>query len=330
MKKEYIILILVIVGLGAYLTLRSTDRTHYELPDLPQLESAKIDRMLITTADSTIELVKKDADWFLEPQDYKADGIKVANMVNAAAGLKITALVSEAASYQRYDLNDEAKINVQIFEGAKKQREFDLGKSAPTYQHTFARLADNPNVYHAQGTLKNTFDQSVEDLRDKTVLSVDRDAVTTIHLQKGEEILTAVKAEIPAKTESPGEEKETAADSKTPPPPEVQWQDDQGRTVDKASVERILTGTAKLQCEAYMDDAAKEKLQTPVWTLTLTTASGDTTLSVFAPEEKDAYQIPARSSASQYGFLLPKSKVESLEKDLNKLLGIEVKEEGAK
>lgn len=328
MKKEYIILILVIVALGAYLALRSTDRTHYELPDLPQLESAKIDRVLITTTDSTIELVKKDADWFLEPQGYKADGIKVTNMVNAAAGLKITALVSEAASYQRYDLNDEAKINVQIFEGGKKQREFDLGKSAPTYQHTFARLADNPNIYHAQGTLKNTFDQSVEDLRDKTVLSIDKDAVTTIHLQKGEKTLTAVKAEIAAETESQSEEKE-AADSKTTPPapPEVQWQNDRGQEVDKAIVERMLTGTAKLQCEAYMDDAAKEKLQAPVWALTLTTASGDTTLSVFAPAEKDAYQIPARSSASPYGFLLSKSKAETLEKDMNRLLGIETKAE---
>jgi hypothetical protein len=328
MKKEYIILILVIVGLGAYLSLRSTDRTHYELPALPQLESAKIDRMLIATGGNTIELVKKDANWFLEPQGYQADGIKVSNMVNAAADLKITALVSEAASYQRYDLNDEAKINVQIFQGSQKEREFDLGKSAPTYQHTFARLADNPNVYYAQGTLKNTFDQTVEDLRDKTVLSVDRDAVTAISLKKGDRTLTAAKTEIPAKTETESQsaEKETG-DSKTtpPPPPEVQWQDNQGQAVDKAIVERMLTTMAKLQCEAYLDDAAKEKLQDPAWTLTLTTASGDTTLSVFAPAEKDAYQIPARSSASPYAFQLSKSKVETLEKDLNKLLGIETK-----
>jgi hypothetical protein len=330
MKKEYIILILVIVGLGAYLSLRSTDRTHYELPALARLESAKIDRMLITTGDSTIELVKKDADWFLEPQGYRADSIKVTNMVNAAAGLKITALVSEAASYQRYDLNDEAKINVRIFQGGQKQREFDLGKSAPTYQHTFARLADNPNVYHAQGTLKNTFDQSIDDLRDKTVLSVDRDAVTTISLHKGDRTLTAAKKEIPANTEAQNEEKESA-DSKTtpPPPPEVQWQDDQGQTVDKTIVERMLTTMAKLQCEAYLDDAAKEKLQDPVWTLTLTTASGNTILSVYAPSEKDAYQIPASSSASQYAFQLSKSKVETMEKDLNKLLGIEAKPEAA-
>jgi Domain of unknown function (DUF4340) len=323
MKKEYVILILVIAGLVTYLSFRSTNQTHYQLPRLAQLESAKIDRMLVKTADGSIELVKKDAHWFLEPQGYPADGTKVQNMVNAATGLKISTLVSESGSYQHYDLNDDAKINVQIFEGAKKQREFDLGRVAPTYQHTFTKLADDPNIYYAQGTLKNTFDQSVADLRDKTVLSFDKDAVSTITLKKGERTLVATKKEITPKAAQENDQKTKGTESKkTPEPPKTQWQDAQGQVVDQTAVEGLLSTTARLQCEAYMDDAAKKNLKDPVWTLTLKTDSDSYTLSIFAAAEKDTHQVPALSSTSQYGFQLSKSQVDGMDTHIDTLLGI--------
>ncbi|MBW2337030.1 MAG: hypothetical protein JRF47_09785, partial [Deltaproteobacteria bacterium] len=47
-KKEYIILALVIIALSAYLVMRSSDRTQYQLPDILQAAAKEISRLQIT------------------------------------------------------------------------------------------------------------------------------------------------------------------------------------------------------------------------------------------------------------------------------------------
>ena len=85
LKKEYLILIGVIVALSAYLSMRSKDQTHFELPALNQVENSAINRIVLTTSKNSIELNKKDDKWYLGSQAYLANSIKVNNMVKAAA-----------------------------------------------------------------------------------------------------------------------------------------------------------------------------------------------------------------------------------------------------
>ena len=40
-KKEYIILAVVIIALSVYLVMRTSDRTQYELPDIPPVVSQR-------------------------------------------------------------------------------------------------------------------------------------------------------------------------------------------------------------------------------------------------------------------------------------------------
>lgn len=326
MRKEYIIPVLMIIALAAYLALRSTDQTHYELPKLAALENAKIDRLKLTSGESDpIELVKKDEQWFIEPRGYLADSTKVKKMVQAAAGLAITELVSESANYQRYDLGDDKKINVQVFEEGNKIREFDLGRVAPTFQHTFARLADNPNIYYAKSAMKTTFDQTVKTLRDKSVLSFEVDAVNGLDIRKGDVSLTIAKKEIPAEVDEKKEKETTEEDSATPPPePEIQWQDAQNQPVDPNSVNRLLGTLSNLKCESYLEDDAKDTLKDPAWTVTVKTDSDSYTLAVFpGPDQEENDRVAATSSANQYAFEFPNHRVEDMGKQVNKLLGIE-------
>jgi hypothetical protein len=44
-KKEYVILILIIAALSAYLFMRSFDRTLYRLPAIPSLDPGKISKI---------------------------------------------------------------------------------------------------------------------------------------------------------------------------------------------------------------------------------------------------------------------------------------------
>ena len=318
MKKEYIILAIVIVALGLYLALRNVDRTSFQLPTPDKLKSASIDRVIVTKEGRTVELKKKDDKWFIQPKNYPASPSTVQNMLKAGTELTITALASESGTYDRYDLSDDKKINVQLFEDGKKKRDFDIGREAGTYQHTFVKLEGDKRVYHARGSLDRTFDRSIEDLRDKTVLTFDEPSITEIAVQKGDKQIAIARKESAGETASAEKD-----DTQSPVPAKKEWVDEAGSgPVDQTAVERLLGSFSRLQCESFLDDKTKADFTQPVWTLTF--KNGEKTFSFFLYAAGDGEQdnLPAVSSTSDYVFTLSKSRAQSFEKHVDKLLGI--------
>jgi hypothetical protein len=333
-KKEYLILLFIIVALSAYLALRSKNQTHFELPQPAQADSQKINRLLIAKGDRTVELNKKDDQWSIAPKGYPADNIKVRNMVKAAVDLTPTDLISESGNYERYDLTEAKKINVRAFADKLVVRNFDIGREAPTYQHTFARLGDDPKVYQVRGRLNDTFDQTIDQLRDRTVVSFEKNDISTLVIEKGTQSLALTLVQPPAQSEtSTAEEQkknETAQEKSTPAKPEPQWQDPQGKAADQAAVNHLLGDFSKFSCARFMADNAAETLKDPTWKLTFKGAKGANTFSVYHPEKEADTELPALSSQSPYAFVIAKSKAENIEKQLDKLLNPAAKgEEGA-
>jgi hypothetical protein len=337
LKKEYILLTLVVVALVLYLSLRSANHDEEDLPQPAKIETAKINRLVVTDKENPpLELVKKDEKWFIEPQGYAADGIKVKNMVNAVAELALTALVSESKNYDRYELTPKTRLNVQAFgDGGTRLRTFDIGKSAPTQQHTFTLLDGDPRIYHARGQLRTTFDQNVEALRDKTVFDVDTESIVSLTIQKNGKRLAAAKVtppkEAPPASPTPGPEASKEATATPTPaatpvePPAAKWQAEDGQALDKTDVERILGALARLQCDSYLDEPAKAKQTqgTALATLTFKNDQAEYSLSVFPKENETADKVPALASTTPYGFVLNEYRLKEIEKTIDKLLGIE-------
>ena len=113
MKKEYIILVIIIIALVLYLALRKSDRTYYELPEFTEIASERISRIELKSPDSGLELTKKDDRWVVGTKEYPVDDTKVADVLSLLQDLRVTELVSESASYVRYDISDDKKINVK-------------------------------------------------------------------------------------------------------------------------------------------------------------------------------------------------------------------------
>jgi len=339
LRKEYVLLALVVVALVLYLSLRSLNHDEEDLPRPVKIEIAKINRLVVTDKENPpVELVKKDEKWFIEPQGYAADSVKSKNMVNAVAELELTALVSESKNYDRYELTPKTRIKIQAFgDGATPLRAFDIGKSAPTLQHTFVMLDGDPKIYHARGQLRTTFAQDLEALRDKTIFDLEKESITALTIQKEGKRLSTTKV-TPPKPEaqatpepSPEATKEAAATATPTPtvppaePPAPQWQDADGKELDKADIERILGALARLQCDGYLDDAAKAK-QTQgqtLATLTIKNDKGEYTLSVFPKADEKADKVPALASTTPYGFMLNEYRLKEIEKTIDKLLGLE-------
>lgn len=325
LKKEYIILIVVIIALVLYLTLRSANDNNGELPQPEKLESAKIDRLVMVKGSDKIELDKKDDQWIIESSGYRADNEKVKKMVTALADLTLTALVSESGNYTRYGLNADDKCLVKAYIDGKTVRQINIGKAAPTHQHTFVLLEGDPKVYHARGQIEKTFDFSDDALRDKTIFDVDKDSIASITFSKGGQELTLTKKEVVKEApQPPAEDKaETSAEaSPTPTPTEIQWQAPDGEAVDKNKVDQLLGKIAQLKCDGFGDEKTAQQFTDAVWNVRFKTASDEYTLSAFAKENEDADQVPATASSATYAFYLKKWRIDQFETSIMELMGI--------
>lgn len=315
-KKEYIVLICVILALSVYLILRNPDRTHYQLPKLPNITTKDISKIEISTAGTSIVLNKKEDKWHITPEGYPADADRVKDMLDVIKELTVTTLVSESKNYIRYDLGDDKKITVRAWTGGTLAREFEVGKAATSYRHTFVMLADDDRVYHARGNFRGRFDQTVERLRDKTVLSFDQSEIQEIHISTGEEAMVFARKEIPVEV-SVSEE----ADAQSPPPPEAEmvWQTTDGKEGDETRLSKLLATLSNLKCERYVDDRKKEDFANPIYTLQLK-GPQEYMLSIFAKSDKEAKNYPAVSSENDYPFLIPQWQADNLMKKPEELL----------
>lgn len=321
LKKEYIILAVIIIALSVYLYTRSSDRTLYELPDMPKVAQKDITKMQISKGQTVIVLNRKDEKWYIAPQEYPTDSQKIKELLNAVENLTLTALVSESKNYNRYDLDEAQKINVKVWQGDNLKLDIDVGKTASSFRHTFVRPAGEERVFHAQGNLKNNFDVSVDGLRDKVVLTFKPIDIQQIRIDKEQQSLTFNRTQVPVEIKAPG----AAAEKKTEEPAPAQklvWMAADGQAVDEAAVNQLLGTLAGLRCEKFIDNRQKEDFSGPLFTLQLKGAL-EHSLSIFSKTEEQDKSFPAVSSGSNYPFLLPGSQVERIMKDPSAFLQIQ-------
>ncbi len=312
-KKEYLILILIIAALSAYLFMRSSDRTLYELPKIAGLEQNQFTKIEISKGGDLIVLNKKDNKWHLEPHGYLADADKVKDMLNVLGAFTLTTLVSESKDYVRYDLNDEKGITLKAWQQEALKRNFDIGKSASSFRHTFVRIDGDSRVFHARGNFRGKFDLTADNLRDKKVLSFKPADIREIQIAKDKTSLKLVRRQVPV---TPQQEKSDTA-------PQValkfEWQSSDGTKGNGPNLSRLLTTLGNLNSISYINDRNKETFSAPIYAVKLK-GDQDYQLDIFAKLQKDDENYPAVSSASDYPFFLSDSQVQQIMQEPEEML----------
>ena len=324
LKKEYIFIALAIVLLVGYLSVRETDRTEYRLPAITKVAASEITRIEIARQEGSVALEKKESTWRIQPQAYPADSGKVTAMLDDLEKLSLTALVSESKSYSRYDLEPDKAIRVKAWAGEELKRDIQIGKTAPTFQHTFVRVGDAPEVYHAQQNLKTAFDQTADKLRDKTILAFNLEEVTEIAITKeGKQTVIRKSETAPQPTASaaaPAEGAPPADAAAAVKPAEVQWLTDQGKPADLSRINRRLSSLSHLSCESYLEGKSISDLSNPISSIFIK-GKKDYTLTLYAKTEKEAKEYVASSSETGSVFTLSDRQAEPLLADPETLPG---------
>jgi len=315
-KKEYIILVLVIVVLSVYLYQRSADRTQYELPEISPVNEKELTKLEITKGETILVLNKKDDKWYIAPAEYPTDANRVKDMLDAIKNFSLTALVSESKNYNLYELDPEQKISVKASQGDQLKLEIDVGKTASSFRHTFVRPSGEDRVFHARGNLKNAFDVTVDSLRDKSVLSLKPEEIQEFKIAKAQESLAFTRTQVPVEVTTQDDTKTTAAET---PAPKAAWQAANDQPVNESALNQWLNTLSNLRCEKFIDDRKKEDLTSPLYTIEL--KGGQTyQLSIFPKIAENDLNYPAISSGNDYPFELTTSQAERIMKEPNDLL----------
>jgi len=318
LKKEFIILGVIIVALTVYLFQRSSDRTRYRLPEVPALAASEITKIEITHAGQSVVLARKGERWFIEPPGVAAAPKSVQEMLEALTGLTLTALVAESQNYSLYELDDEHKIHVRAWQDDQLRRELDIGKTAPSFRHTFVRLAGDDRVYHARDNFRSRFAGGPEDFRDKTVLAFKQPDITAVRITSGTAETTFTRDKAP----EPG--------AATPEQASL-WRGPAGAAVNLPRLNSLLAALSDLRCEKFIPERGKESFGHPVFSITLTGADGqEHSLSMFTPSGTDSGDHPAVSSASDSAFVLSEDQAKTIMQNPGELLETDAKKEEKK
>lgn len=305
-KKEYAILLFIIAVLVYYISFQRRDVTHYELPEIGGIRNADISKIRITKNNAETVLIREGDAWRVGPERYPAGGSAVEKIIERITGLKLTAMVSESKNYPLYELDKEHEITVEAFRGDELLLALSVGKPASSYRHTFVLLGDDPRVYHAEGNLRNEFDKTVHDLRDKQVMNISDD-IMEITLTKGDETVTVVKETAPVSvdvTVKEDGEPENAAPAG--------WIIPGGKPVMQQAVDELISTISHLECDAFIENKSKADYTSPAFTVTLRGSTGTYSLSFY---EKKDNQYAAVSSQNDYPFLLSEWKAGRIMKD---------------
>jgi len=303
-------LIVVIIFASSYLLLHKENRDNYKLPEIEDIDTSKLTGIIIKSSNGNIKFIKKGEHWILTDKEFPADSSSVQDMFDTLKTFKLTTLVSQNKDLQRYELDKKQHVQVKLLENNKTIFEFTIGKLAPSFNHTFVMLSNDKNIYHANGSFRGDFNKSLDDFRDKKVLEFHEKSIKQFSIEKDEKTKTLISKE------GKGEDKEN----------HITWSSADGTSADKEVVSNLLSNISSLECEKYPAAPDKSSLKDKKPLCKIQLENKDTMeLALYKNDKQD--NLIGISSMSDYLFSLSESDGSKIVENIDKLLGIEKKED---
>src|SRR5580658_354777 len=177
--------LIVLSGLMWWFNKHPTTATASKTPAAPKLISVDAkqieDIRLVKAGSDPIELAKLADSWTItKPSAMPADQDAVNMLTGSIATLNADRLIDDnPTSLNDYGLSmPTEEIDVTLKGG--KTTKLLLGSDTPAATGTYAKLESDPKVYTLPTYLKTSFDKTVNDLRDKRLLTFNQDKLTAV------------------------------------------------------------------------------------------------------------------------------------------------------
>lgn len=156
-------------------------------PASPKILSLPADQIttirIAKTGAEPITLAKQGDQWQITtPNALPADQDAVTALTSAISPLTADRLIDEhPQSLASFGL-DNPILDVDFTTKDGKTQKLLFGSDTPSGTDTYAKLESDPKVYTVASTNKASFDKSVNDLRDKRLLTLNSDKITSVTL----------------------------------------------------------------------------------------------------------------------------------------------------
>ncbi len=197
--RSVLVLVLIAAGLGAYLYFVESKREPGDGKKNEKVfagvESDKIERVTVKSEKGETSTVEKKSDiWQLtQPVAVEADPGELSGITSNLASLEVQRVVDEQATdFKQYGL-DPPRLDLTFKAGGQDHRLL-VGQKTPSGTDLYAKLPDKPRVFLISSYLDSTFNKSPFDLRDKSIVKIDRDKIGSVDLTSGVQSVKLAKS----------------------------------------------------------------------------------------------------------------------------------------
>jgi hypothetical protein len=205
-----IVLVLVLAGLAGYIYFIDSKKDVSGASDKEKVfgtvTADEIEEIQVKSADGeTSRLQKADGKWQLvEPVKAAADEGEASSLASSLASLEVNRVVDEnAATLAEYGL-EPARLEVGFKKkGDANEQRVLIGEKTPTGGDLYARAKDSKRVFLVPAYLDASFNKNTFALRDRRILSFDRNAVDGLEVTSGSNKVQLTKTGSEWKVSSP-------------------------------------------------------------------------------------------------------------------------------
>lgn len=282
---------------AAATTAKSPTDTSSKLLTIPSDQFQEVRIKKLTGEVQDLKLV--NGKWsIVSPKPLAADQDAVTSMVTSLSALTADKTIEDnATDLKAYGLDDPT-LDITITEKDGKTAGLLVGDATPTNSGNYAKLPGSPRVYTIASYIKTGLDKTVNDLRDKRLLTFDSDKITRVVLDaKGGPVEFGKNAQ-------------------------NEWQILKPRPLraDGTQVDSLVGKLKDAKMDPLVTDEDAKKAAaafasgTRVAVATVSDSSGDQTLEVRKDNDKNYY---AKSSVVEGIYKIPSDTGDALDKSLD-------------
>jgi hypothetical protein len=293
MKRSITLILALAVLLGIYWLVQSRRPVVSAARPFVEYDSAAVNLMRVETATDTIELRKEGDLWNLVvPLKFPAAQNTVQQAISRLRDMeKLTLITKNTDRHSEFQVNDTLGVKVTIGQG-NKRTVFYVGRTGPTGQTTYARMANANDVWEIGGNQATTFKRKAKDWRDKTITEFNGGDFRKITLHYPDQTLTLALED-------------------------TVWKVDAGREQfdgERDLVERLTNLLSRMSGVDFADTLAANAFDQPVFQLEAEFASGQTLDLKLIAKDAEATQYYLRKAGATADYVIYKSTANALMK----------------
>jgi hypothetical protein len=177
-----LVIALFLWGAAEILTGRGDERSSTAV--IGPVAADAVDRITIARSQDTIRLERSGTAWRVN--GFDADSATVANLLDTMSEAIQGEIVAESrGSHARMDVDSAAGRRITLASGETTVGDALVGKSGRAYGTVYLRRTGADAVYLARTELGSFVSRSLNDWRDKRILSIPADSIGRVSVERG-------------------------------------------------------------------------------------------------------------------------------------------------